>query len=194
MNITREEANVLMRQWVSSESLRKHMYAVEAAMRAYAEKHNANKELWGITGLLHDFDYEKFPEYDSVAKTGHPFKGVGHLQTLGVAPEITDAILGHALYSGVPRVSDMAKVLFACDELCGFIVAVARMKPDGMQTLQSSSVIKKLKDKKFAEKVSREDIDRGVIELGISKEDHIDFVILSLRPISAELGLSGKKE
>ncbi len=190
MDITREQAHDLLTQWVESESLRRHMYAVEAAMRAYALKYGEDAELWGIAGLLHDFDYEKYPEPDPEAKTGHPFEGVRHLQSLNYPPEITEAILGHALYSGVPRVSNMAKVLFAVDELCGFIVAVGKMKPDNLQTLEVSSVKKKLKDKSFAAKVSRQDIDQGVSELGVDKDGHITFVIQALRPKASELGFN----
>jgi putative nucleotidyltransferase with HDIG domain len=188
MNFTRDDANKLMSEWVSSQPLRNHMYAVEAAMRAYAGKYGGDVEMWGIAGLLHDFDYEKFPQPDAAAKTGHPFEGVRQLQLLGYPDEIIQAILGHALYSGVPRESQMAKCLFACDELCGFIVAVAKMKPDNLQTLKAESVKKKLKDKSFAAKVSRQDIALGLVEMGIAEEDHIDFVITALRPIAKQLG------
>lgn len=189
MNKTREEAHQLLEQWVQSESLRRHMYAVEAAMRAYAKKYNEDEELWGICGLLHDFDYEKYPSPDAEAKTGHPFEGVKVLQEQGYPPEIIEAILGHALYSGTPRVSNMAKALFACDELCGFVVAVAKMRPEKLLGMDAGSVKKKLKDKKFAEKVSREDIELGITELGIDKDEHINFVIQALQPIAANLGV-----
>jgi len=188
MNISREQAYNLMCEWVGSESLRKHMLCVEAAMRAYAKKYGGDEELWGIAGLVHDFDYEKFPEVDETNQTGHPFNGVKHLQSLGYPDEIIQAILGHALYSGVPRTTQMAKCLFACDELCGFIVACAYMRPDRLTSLPAGSVIKKLKDKKFAAKVSREDIELGVQELGIDRAEHIDFVIVALRGISGQLG------
>ncbi len=185
---TRARALEFLHQWVTSESLRRHMLAVEAAMRAYAKKYNGDIELWGITGLLHDFDYEKYPEYDETNRTGHPFEGVRELERLGYPKEITEAILGHALYGGVPRVSDMAKVLFAVDELCGFIVACAYMRPDKLQTLEAKSVIKKLKDKSFAAKVSRTDIDLGIQELGVDRAKHIDFIIGALRGVSKDLG------
>lgn len=188
MEINRQQAHQLLEQWVQAESLRRHMYAVEAAMRAYAAKYQEDPELWGIAGLLHDFDYEKYPVPNPAQKTGHPFEGVRELEKLGYPKEITEAILGHALYSGVPRLSKLAKTLFAVDELCGFVVAVARMKPDNLQSLEASSVKKKLKDKKFAEKVSRQDIDLGVQEMGIDKDEHINFVIVSLRPIARNLG------
>lgn len=188
MDITRDQAHQLLREWVQSESLRGHMLSVEAAMRAYAKKYGEDPQAWGIAGLLHDFDYEKYPEVDAVAKTGHPFEGVRLLQSLNYPPEIIEAILGHALYSGVPRTSNMAKCLFACDELCGFIVACAHMRPDKLETLTAESVKKKLKDKKFAAKVSREDIAQGLAEMNVSEDEHINFVIGALRPISKELG------
>jgi putative nucleotidyltransferase with HDIG domain len=188
MQITRHEANKLMCEWVTSDSLRKHMYAVEAAMRAYAQKYNGDVEMWGIAGLLHDFDYEKYPTPDAQAKTGHPFEGVRHLTSLNYPKEIIEAILGHALYSGVARETQMSKCLFAVDELSGFIVAVAKMKPDGLQSLEAKSVKKKLKDKSFAAKVSRSDIALGILELQTTEDDHIDFVIKALRPVAKELG------
>ncbi len=188
MDINRQRAHELLTQWVGSESLRRHMYAVEAAMRAYAAKYGEDPELWGIAGLLHDFDYEKYPQADAEAKTGHPFEGVRHMRALGYPDEIIQAILGHALYSGVPRQSQMAKTLFACDELCGFIVAVGKMRSDNLQTLEAKSVKKKLKDKGFAAKVSREDIALGLSEIGLSDDEHIDFVIAALKPVAKELG------
>lgn len=188
MNLNREDANKLMCEWVTSDSLRKHMYAVEAAMRAYAKKYGEDEELWGIAGLLHDFDYEKYPTPDPAAKTGHPFEGVRHLKESGYPEEIIDAILGHALYSGVSRVTQMAKCLFAVDELAGFVVAVAKMRTDNFQTLEADSVKKKLKNKNFAAKVSREDIALGVQELQTTEDEHINFVIAALRPVAKELG------
>lgn len=158
-------------------------------MRAYAKKFGEDEELWGITGLLHDFDYERFPTVDPVAKTGHPFEGVKELEHLGYPAEMIEAILGHATYSGVPRKLQMAKVLFAVDELCGFITACAYMRPDHLLTLEAPSVKKKLKDKSFAAKVSRDDIEQGIAELGVDKDEHINFVIGALRPISGILGL-----
>ena len=157
-------------------------------MRAYAVKYGGDVEEWGITGLLHDFDYEKFPQPDAEKKTGHPFEGVRHLQSLNYPDTVIQAILGHALYSGVAREIQMAKCLFAVDELSGFVVAVAKMKPDNLQSLEAKSVKKKLKDKSFAAKVSREDIALGVAELGLPEDEHIDFVIKALRPVAKELG------
>jgi putative nucleotidyltransferase with HDIG domain len=177
-----------MYEWVASESLRKHMFCVEAAMRAYAKKYGEDPETWGMAGLLHDFDYEKYPTVNAAAKTGHPFEGVRLLQSLSYPDEVIGAILGHALYSGVPRVTNMAKILFAVDELCGFIMACAHMRPDHLETLEAKSVVKKLKDKSFAAKVSREDINSGIAEAQVDKTEHINFVIVALRGISKELG------
>lgn len=184
---TRAEALSLMQEWVKTEGLRKHMLAVEAALRAYAKKYNEDEELWGICGLLHDFDYEKFQTYDPANKTGHPYEGIKVLQAAGYPAEIIEAILGHAQYTGTPRVTNLAKCLFACDELCGFLVACAYMRPDHFTTLPAKSVNKKLKDKSFAAKVSREDIDLGVAELGVNKDEHIDFVISALQTIQSDI-------
>lgn len=178
----------MLTEWVKSESLIKHMLAVEAAMRAYAERFGEDKELWGITGLLHDFDYEKCPAVDPVAKTGHPFEGVRVLQEQGYPQEITQAILGHATYSGVPRMANMAKVLFAVDELCGFIMACAYVRPTKLEGMDASSVKKKLKNKDFAAKVSREDIEKGINELGVGRDEHINFVIAAMQAIAKDLG------
>lgn len=188
MNINREQAFELLQDWVKSESLVRHMLCVESAMRAYAKKYGEDEDLWGVTGLLHDFDYEKYPNYDAAAKTGHPFEGVKILKEKNYPSQIIEAILGHALYSGVPRVSNMAKVLFAVDELSGFILACAYMRPDKLESLEAKSVIKKMKDKSFAAKVSRQDIQRGIEELGVDMGEHINFVILALRGISQQLG------
>ncbi|MBI2356419.1 MAG: HDIG domain-containing protein [Candidatus Doudnabacteria bacterium] len=184
---TREDALKLMHEWVQSESLRKHMLCVEQALQAYARKYGGDEEIWGICGLLHDYDYERYPTYDAQKQTGHPYEGIRNLKEQGYPEEIIEAILGHALYFGVPRDSQMAKCLFACDELCGFLVACAYMRPDRFATLTADSVKKKLKDKKFAAKVSREDIEQGVAELGIDKAEHINFVIEALKPIEAEI-------
>lgn len=181
------EALNLMQSWVQSESLRKHMYCVEAAMRAYARKYNEDQELWGICGLLHDFDYEKYPTYDAASETGHPYEGIKILREQDYQPEIIEAILGHALYSGTPRISQMAKHLFACDELCGFLVACAYMRPDRFMSLDAGAVNKKLRDKKFAAKVSRADIDQGIAELGVDRDEHFNFVIESLKEIQGKI-------
>lgn len=185
--MTRDEALNLMREWVKSESLRKHMLTVEAAMAAYANKFGESIEDWSVAGLLHDFDYEKYPEYDVSKKSGHPYEGVNFLRSNGCSEDILNAILGHAQYSNTPRESLMAKCLFACDELCGFIVACGYLRPDRLTTLNASSVNKRLKDKRFAAKVSREDIDLGIKELGVNRDEHIDFVISALRNIQNQI-------
>lgn len=187
MNKTYPEALALMHEWVQSDSLRKHMYSVEAAMRAYAKKYGEDEEEWAIAGLLHDFDYERYQTYDPATQSGHPYEGIKLLREQGYSEDIIEAILGHALYSGVPRTSRMAKCLFACDELSGFLVACAYMRPDKFATLTSSSVKKKLKDKKFAAKISRDDIDLGISELGVDKDEHIDFVINALKEIETKI-------
>jgi len=184
---TYDDALRLMHEWVQSESLRKHMLCVSTAMRAYAKKFGEDEEPWAICGLLHDFDYERYSEYDAEKKTGHPYEGIKVLREQGYDERIIEAILGHALYTNTPRTSLMAKCLFVCDELCGFLVACAYTRPDKFATLASASVKKKLKNKNFAAKVSREDIDLGIAELGINRDEHIDFVINALRPIQAEI-------
>ena len=181
------EALNLMHSWVESESLRKHMLCVETAMCAYAQKYNADEELWAICGLLHDFDYEKNQTYDADLKTGHPYEGIKILAYLGYRAEILDAILGHAQYSNTPRISQMSKCLFACDELCGFLVACAYMRSDHFATLDAASVNKKLKNKNFAAKVNRKDIDLGVTELGIDRDEHFNFVIAALKEIQDKI-------
>jgi putative nucleotidyltransferase with HDIG domain len=190
MTLTRDQALALMHEWTPSESLRKHMYAVELAMRAMAAKQGADPESWGIVGLLHDFDYERFPNADRAPDREHPSEGVRHLASLGVPEEWQQAILGHAEYCGVPRTTPMAKALFAVDELAGFVVACALVRPSkSLADLEVSSVKKKLKDKGFAKGVSREDISKGIEELGTTLDDHIQFVLEALRPSERVLGL-----
>ena len=183
----REEALKLLNEYVTSESLRKHCLSVEAAMRAYARKFGEDEELWGICGLLHDFDYEKYPKPDAVAKTGHPFEGEKILREKGYPEEVIKIILGHATYSGVSRDSNAAKCLFAVDELCGFVMAVAYLKPDRFASLTVQSVEKRLKEKKFAAKVSREDIEQGIVELGVERAAHIQTVITAMAGITEKL-------
>jgi putative nucleotidyltransferase with HDIG domain len=188
--LTRDAALALMQEWTPSESLRKHMYAVELAMRAMATRAGADPEAWGIVGLLHDFDYERFPNADRAADREHPSEGVRHIAALGAPAEWQEAILGHAAYTGTPRTSPMAKALFAVDELCGFLVACALVRPSrSLADLEVSSVKKKLKDKGFAKGVSREDILLGVEELGTTLDEHIAFVLAALRPHEKVLGL-----
>src|SRR5439155_1101879 len=174
-------------------SVRQDMLAVEAAMRAYAEKHGADPETWGIVGLLHDFDYEKFPNHEHSPSDGHPAWGVGLLRDKGVPEPMCRAILGHGAYTGVPRDSLMAQTLFAVDELCGFLVACALVRPSkSFVDLEVSSVKKKLKDKGFARGVNRDEGNQGAAELGVPLDEHIAFVIRALRPAEVELGLGGQ--
>ena len=188
--MTREEALQLMQEHTASPSLRQHMLAVEAAMRAYAGKHGGDAEAWGVVGLLHDFDYEKYPNAEHSPTEGHPAWGVRLLRERGVSDEQCRAILGHATYSGVPRDTVMAKALFAVDELCGFLVACALVRPSkSFADLEVSSVKKKLKDKAFARGVNRDEVRQGAEELGVPLEEHIAFVIQALRPAEAALGL-----
>jgi putative nucleotidyltransferase with HDIG domain len=181
---TRGEAMALLGEYTKSDALLKHMYAVEAAMRAYARSFGEDEERWGLAGLLHDFDYEMYP-----AAPDHPLKGSEILRERGYDEEIREAILGHAPYTNVARSSRMAKTLYACDELCGFVMACALVRPNRLADLEASSVRKKLKDKGFARNVNREDIAQGTAELGVDLNDHITFVIAAMRGISGALGL-----
>jgi putative nucleotidyltransferase with HDIG domain len=181
-----------MEAWTASESLRKHMLAVEAAMRAYAIRFGEDPERWGVAGLLHDFDYERFPNAAQQADAEHPAEGVRLLREQGVAEDICDAILGHAAYTGVPRTTRMARALFACDELCGLLTACALVKPSrAIADVEVAGVKKKLKDKAFARGVSRDDIALGVEELAVPLDDHIAFVLEAMRGVAASLGLEG---
>jgi predicted hydrolase (HD superfamily) len=190
MPLTRDSALALMHEWTPSEPLRKHMYAVEIAMRAMAERTGGDPDEWGLVGLLHDFDYERFPNPAHSATEEHPAEGVRKLAELGLPEPSQRAILGHASYTGVPRDSDMAKALFAVDELCGFLVACALVRPSrSLQDLEVSSVKKKLKDKAFARGVSRDDVIHGAAEIGVPLDEHIAFVLAALRPHESRLGL-----
>src|SRR5436309_14632295 len=190
--MTRAEALQMMHEHTQSASLRQHMLAVEAAMRAYAAKRGADPETWGMVGLLHDFDYEKFPNPEHSPTDGHPSWGVRLLREKGVPEPLCRAILGHATYSGVPRDTVMAKSLFAVDELCGFLVACALVRPSkSFADLEVSSVKKKLKDKAFARGVNRDEVRQGAEELGVPLDDHIAFCIQALRPVEPSLGLGG---
>lgn len=171
-----EESWALLCEWTDSDSLRKHMLAVEAAMRAYARKFSEDEEKWGITGLLHDMDYEKYP-----TPAEHPMVGVRELASRGYPEDVLEAIKGHADYLDVPRESLMAKTLYAVDELSGFVTACALMRPEGLEGMKARSVRKKMKQKSFAANVSREDIVRGAEELSVDLNEHIDFVIAALR-------------
>ncbi len=181
----REEAWVLLQEHTRGESLRKHGLAVEAAMRAYALKTQANPELWGMAGLLHDFDFEAHP-----APEEHPSFGCALLKELGYPEELIRAILAHAPHAGVPRVTPLEKTLFAVDELCGFLVACALVQPQKtLAEVRSASVLKKLKDRHFARNVKREHILEGAADLGVDLEEHIGFVLEALRGIAPALGL-----
>ena len=179
-----------MHAYTQSPSLLTHMLSVEAAMRAYAEKNGEDVERWGLAGLIHDFDYERFPNAAHSATDEHPAEGVRILAAEGLPEPSGRAILGHATYTGVPRDTPMAKALFAVDELCGFLVACALVRPSrSLQDLEVSSVKKKLKDKAFARGVSRDDVTQGAAELGVPLDEHIAFVLEALRPHEHELGL-----
>ena len=188
--MTRDEALELMHEYTASDALRKHMYAVEAAMRAYARTSGADEEAWGVVGLLHDFDYERYPNDARSPTEEHPSFGVRLLRERGLPDDMCQAILGHAAYTGVPRETPMAKTLFAVDELCGFLVACALVRPSrSLQDLGVKSVKKKLKDKAFARGVNREEVVQGAEELGVPLDEHIQFVIEALRPVEDRLGL-----
>jgi len=183
--IPREAAWNLLTEFTQSESLRKHALAVEACMRAYAKKFGADEELWGVVGLIHDFDYEKYPTAPE-----HPYKGNEILRERGYSDEIRRAIMSHADYTGVTRESPMEKALFACDELAGFITAVALVKPSkSLAEVEAKSVRKKMKDKAFARSVSRDDIVNGARELGVDPDEHIAFCIEAMKGIARELEL-----
>jgi putative nucleotidyltransferase with HDIG domain len=189
---SRADTLALMHEYTASESLRKHMLAVEGAMRAYAQKFGEDVERWGITGLIHDFDYERFPNNAHSPTEEHPSEGVRLLRSKGYPEEILQAILGHAHYTNTPRESKMAKTLFAVDELTGLITATALVRPTkSVHEVDARSVRKKMKDKAFARGVSREDVVNGANELGVDLDEHISFVIGSMQARSADLGLSG---
>jgi putative nucleotidyltransferase with HDIG domain len=188
----RDEALALMHEYTASESLRAHMLSVEAAMRAYAARFGEDPERWGLTGLLHDFDYERFPNNAHSATEEHPAEGVRILRERGYPEDMLEAILGHATYCAVPRVSKLAQALFAVDELTGLITASALVRPSkSVLDLDGRSVRKKMKDKGFARGVSREDVLRGASELGVELDEHIQFVIEAMRPVADSLGLKG---
>jgi putative nucleotidyltransferase with HDIG domain len=188
---SRDEVLALMHEYTASDSLRKHMLSVEAAMRAYAERFGEDAERWGITGLVHDFDYERFPNEAHSATEEHPSEGVRILRSRGYPEDILEAILGHAQYCGVPRVSRMAKTLFAVDELTGLITATALVRPSkSVMEVEAKSVRKKMKDKAFARGVSREDVTEGAADLGVDLDEHIAFVIAAMQRVAPTLGLA----
>jgi predicted hydrolase (HD superfamily) len=185
--LSRDAAWSLLTEWTKSESLRKHALAVEAAVRGYARKFGANEDEWGIVGLLHDFDYERYPTLDN-----HPFRGCEELQRRGYPEWVTRAILSHAQYSGVPRESPLEKSLFACDEMAGFVTAASLVRPSkSVLDLEASSVIKRMKDKAFAKGVSRDDLRQGAEALGLPLDEHVTNVITFLRERAEALGLRG---
>jgi len=174
----------LLHEFTETESLRKHAYAVEAAMRAYAKKYEEDEDLWGCIGLIHDFDYEKYPD-------DHPTKGSEILKERGISDELRSVIMGHADFTGVPRDTLMAKSLYAVDELCGFITAVTLVRPTkSVSDVKLKSVKKKLKDKNFAAKVNRDEIKKGPEELGEDFDEHVMFVVQSLIPVAEDIGLN----
>lgn len=181
----RQAAWDLLCEYTKNENLRKHALAVEACLRAYARKFGEEEEKWAVVGLIHDFDYELYPNAPD-----HPLKGSEILKEKGVSEEVRRAILGHADYTGVPRDTLLAKVLYACDELAGFVTACALVRPDRIATLEAKSVRKRMKDKAFARAVSRDDIIKGAEELGLPLDEHITFCIAAMRGIADELGLA----
>jgi predicted hydrolase (HD superfamily) len=189
---SRADALGLMQEYTQSDSLRKHMLSVEASMRAYAERFGEEPERWGLTGLIHDFDYERWPNQEHSPTVGHPAEGVRILRERGWPDDILEAILGHAQYSGVPRTSRMAKTLFAVDELTGLVTATALVRPSrSVHEVDARSVRKKMKDKAFARGVNREDVVTGAEELGVELDAHIQFVIDAMRREAVAIGLEG---
>ncbi len=189
---TRDDAWKLLCEHTQSENLRKHALAVEACVRAYARKLSANDELWGITALLHDFDYERWPNAEHHPDREHPAEGSKILRERGYPEEMIRAILSHADYSGVPRQSALEHALFACDELAGFLTACSLVRPSkSILDLEVDSVKKRMKDKAFARGVNRDDVRKGAEELGLSLEEHIAFCIAAMRAVADSLGLRG---
>jgi putative nucleotidyltransferase with HDIG domain len=182
---SRDEAWQLVTEWIESDSLRKHLLGVEAAMRAYAREYGEDEELWAVTGLLHDLDYERYPDLG----TGHPRKALELFEQLDYPQELIDAVAGHATFLGVPRETRMAKTLFAVDELSGFIAACALVRPTGIEGMAPKSVKKKLKQPSFAAGVNRDEVQQGADELGVDFTEHVAFVIAAMQERADELGL-----
>ena len=188
----RDDAWKLLCEYTQSESLRKHALAVEACTRAYARKLGAEEDLWSLTGLLHDFDYERWPNAAHHPTQEHPYEGSKILRERGYSEEMIHAILGHADYCGIPRESQLDRALFACDELAGFLTACALIKPSkSIHEVEPASVKKKLKDKAFARGVNRDDVYKGAAELGVPLDEHITFCVEALRGVAPALGLNG---
>jgi predicted hydrolase (HD superfamily) len=189
---SRADALAIVHEYTASDSLRKHMLAVEAAMRAYAAKFGEDPDRWGLTGLIHDYDYERWPNEAHSPTEGHPAEGVRRLRERGWPEDILQAILGHATYSGVTRDTPMAKALFAVDELTGLITATALVRPSkSVHEVDARSVRKKMKDKGFARGVNREDVIVGAKELGVDLDEHVQFVIEAMKGVAAQIGLAG---
>jgi putative nucleotidyltransferase with HDIG domain len=189
MTPTRDEAWELVREWVQSDSLRKHLLGVEVGMRAYARRFGEDEELYGVTGLLHDLDYERYPDLE----TGHPRKALELFRERGYSEELIDAVAGHADFLGVPRESRMAKTLYAVDELSGFLAACALVRPTGIAGMTPKSVKKKLKQPSFAAGVDREEVRRGAEELGVDFDEHVALLIAAMEERADELGLSARQ-
>jgi predicted hydrolase (HD superfamily) len=189
---TRAEAWDLVCDWVESDSLRKHLLGVEAAMRAYARQRGGDEELWGVTWLVHDLDYERYPDLDD-AENGHPRTALRLFAELGWPQELIDAVAGHATFLGVPRETEMAKTLFAVDELSGFIAACALVRPTGIEGMKPKSVRKKLKQPSFAAGVNRDEVSQGIDELGVDFDQHVAFVIAAMSERADELGLGPRE-
>jgi putative nucleotidyltransferase with HDIG domain len=190
---TRDEAWRLVTEFTQSESLRTHMRSVECAMRAYAAHFGEDVERWGLAGLIHDFDYERWPNADRQADAEHPAEGVRHLRSLGWPEDICEAVLGHASYTGVPRTTRMAQALFAVDELTGLVTATALVKPSkSVRDVEAASVRRKMKDKAFARGVSREDVVEGAEALGVDLDRHLAFVVAAMQAEAEALGLAGR--
>jgi putative nucleotidyltransferase with HDIG domain len=183
--LSRDDAWELVTEWIESDSLRKHLLGVEAAMRAYARKWDEDEEMYAITGLVHDLDYERYPDLE----TGHPRHAIEELTERGYPREVIDAVAGHADFMGVPRETRMAKTLYAVDELSGFVAACALVRPTGIEGMKPKSVKKKLKQPSFAAAVSRDEVQRGMGELGVDPDDHIALIIEALAERSDQLGL-----
>ena len=186
---TRDEAWELVCEWIDSDSLRKHLLGVEAAMVAYADRFDADRELYAVTGLLHDLDYERYPDLG----TGHPREALKLFEEKGYPQELIDAVAGHASFLGVPRESQMAKTLYAVDELSGFIAACAYVRPDGVHGMTPKSVKKKLKQPSFAAGVNRDEVREGAEELGVDFDEHVAFVIGAMEERADELGLGPRE-
>ena len=184
-DVSREDAWQLVTEWIDSDSLKKHLLGVEAAMRAYARKWDEEEELYAVTGLVHDLDYERYPDLE----TGHPRYAIKELEERGYPQEVIDAVAGHADFMGVPRETRMAKTLYAVDELSGFVAACALVRPTGFEGMKPKSVKKKLKQPSFAAAVNREEVQRGIDELGVDTDEHIALIIEAMAERSDELGL-----